>query len=134
MIFKNKEKANPESIQNPHAMGTEKTKNTIPGLSLSTEQPNFPKHMGTQGITNPTFSFNKKVQSKMGAVKQTFDWATLEKDIDDNDFEMPENAIQCRMRKITKIKNGKRVKTIRRVFKMEDGTEEVHEDVVIDRI
>lgn len=115
-------------------MGLEKTKNTIPGLSLSTEQPDFPREMVSQGITNPTFSFNKKVPSKMGAVKQTFDWATLEKDIDDSDFEMPENAIQCRMKKITKIKNGKRVKTIRRVFKMKDGTEEVHEDVVIDRI
>lgn len=61
-------------------------------------------------------------------------WASLDKDIDDSDFEMPEKALQCRMKKITKIKGDKRVKTIRRVFKMEDGTEEVHEDVVVDRI
>ena len=58
----------------------------------------------------------------------------LEADIDDSDFEMPARAIQCRMKKITKVKGNKRVKTIRRVFKMEDGTEEVHEDVIVDRI
>jgi hypothetical protein len=61
-------------------------------------------------------------------------WASLDKDIDDSDFEMPEKALQCRMKKIIKIKGNKRVKTIRRVFKMENGTEEVHEDVIVDRI
>ena len=61
-------------------------------------------------------------------------WNNLEKDIDDSDFEMPENALQCRMKKITKIKGNKRVKTIRRIFKMKDGTEEVHEDVIVDRV
>jgi len=61
-------------------------------------------------------------------------WNNLEKDIDDSDFEMPEEALQCRMKKITKIKGNKRVKTIRRIFKMKDGTEEVHEDVIVDRI
>ena len=69
---------------------------------------------------------------KMGSANNQ--WENLDKDIDDSDFEMPEKALQCRMKKITKIKGNKRVKTIRRVFKMEDGTEEVHEDVVVDRI
>ena len=68
------------------------------------------------------------------SINDKIDWDNLEKDIDSSDFDMPEKAIQCRMKKITKIKGNKKIKTIRRVFKMEDGTEEIHEDVIVDRI
>ena len=66
--------------------------------------------------------------------KNGINWDNLEKVIENSDFNMPEKALQCRMKKITKIKGNKRIKTIRRVFKMQDGSEEVHEDIIVDRI
>lgn len=72
--------------------------------------------------------------TKKEVLKEKQKWADLEKDIDDSDFEMPEEAVQCRTKKITKIKGDKRVRTVRRIFKMKDGTEEVHEDVIVEKI
>lgn len=72
--------------------------------------------------------------AKSSGSKNDQKWADLDKDIDDSDFEMPEDAVQCRMKKITKIKGNKRVKTVRRIFKMKNGTEEVHEDVIVEKI
>jgi hypothetical protein len=58
----------------------------------------------------------------------------LNDDIKASDLEMPEDAVQCKMKKITKIKDNKKITTIRRIFLMKDGSEEVHEDMNIDII
>lgn len=55
----------------------------------------------------------------------------LNDDIKASDLEMPDDAVQCKMKKITKIKGNKKITTIRRIFLMKDGTEEVHEDMNI---
>lgn len=58
----------------------------------------------------------------------------LNDDINESDLEMPKDAVQCKMKKIIKIKDNKKITTIRRIFLMKDGTEEVHEDINIDII
>lgn len=88
-----------------------------------------------EGNINTLNSKNPEVKSNQNNFNNKIGtFADLDADIDDSDFEMPIKAIQCRMKKITKIKGNKRVKTIRRVFKMQDGTEEIHEDVIVERV
>ena len=65
------------------------------------------------------------------------------KDVDDkrskqllemDDFSMPFEAMNCMTKRIVKIKGGNRIKTVRKIFTMRDGTQEIHENVYVERI
>ena len=46
-----------------------------------------------------------------------------------NEFEMPENAVSCKVKKFIKTAGNKRTVRVIRTFKMKDGSEEVYEEV-----
>lgn len=49
------------------------------------------------------------------------------------DHDLPSNALNCLTKRFIVIKNGKRIKTTQKIFNMKDGTQEVHEDVYVER-
>lgn len=51
-----------------------------------------------------------------------------------DDFSMPFEAMNCMTKRIVKIQGGNRVKTVRKIFTMRDGTQEIHENVYVERI
>lgn len=51
-----------------------------------------------------------------------------------DDFNMPYEAINCLTKRTTKIKDGQKIQTVRKIFTMRDGSQEVHENVFVERV
>ena len=54
--------------------------------------------------------------------------------LDMDDFNMPFDALNCLTKRITKIQGNQRIRTVQKIFTMKDGTQEVHENVFVERI
>ena len=51
-----------------------------------------------------------------------------------DDFTIPHKAINCLTKRIIRTQGNQRIKTVRKIFTMRDGTQEIHENVFVERI
>lgn len=51
-----------------------------------------------------------------------------------DDFTIPHKAINCMTKRIIRTQGNQRIKTVRKVFTMRDGTQEIHENVFVERL
>lgn len=51
-----------------------------------------------------------------------------------DDFTIPHKAINCMTKRIIRTQGNQRIKTVRKIFTMRDGTQEIHENVFVERI
>ena len=74
---------------------------------------------------------------------QSYEKNNFQKDIKDkrskellamDDFKMPKDALSSMTKRIVKIEGNQRIKTVRKIFSMKNGTQEVHENVYVEKI
>lgn len=87
---------------------------------------NPPKQINMKTAQNP----NNQVDLGSDKIKDLRSKQLLEMD----DFSMPYNAINCLTKRTVKIQGGQRIKTVRKIFTMKDGTQEIHENNFVERI
>lgn len=51
-----------------------------------------------------------------------------------DDFTIPHKAMNCMTKRIIRTQGNQRIKTVRKIFTMRDGTQEIHENVFVERI
>jgi hypothetical protein len=80
--------------------------------------------------STPPQTQNNKVDLGNDKIKDARSKQLLEMD----DFSMPYNAINCLTKRVVKVQGNQRIKTVRKIFTMRDGTQEVHENNFVERI
>jgi hypothetical protein len=78
-------------------------------------------------------STSRKASSKTPNFSDNIKDARTKELLNLKDHDLPPNALNCLTKRFVVIKNGKRIKTTRKIFNMKDGSQEVHEDVYVER-
>ena len=52
----------------------------------------------------------------------------------EDDFFLPPEAVNCEVKRVIREKNGQRIRKVSKLFTLKNGTQELHEEVFVERI